>query len=774
MAGLCRLEGSAAGNHAALKAFAALATVTHHESNMSPDHRITRHPSSRQRIPFTVIGVLGPDGLLAQADPGYEDRPGQVRMAEVSRDAISQASPVAIQAATGVGKSIAYLVAALCAGEKVIVSTNSKVLQSQLKEKDLPYLQHHLAANGHSFSFAVLKGKSNYLCLHELKKAQDDLDDGLFGFHDRESAAAWDPLIDWLAAEREANGLADLDYAPMYLTSELRERITTDSDHCLGKQCPFVKQCFAERAKAQAKTADVLVVNHHLLLTDLKLREPGGSCLPAREVIILDEAHTLESVATAISAVTLTVTRWRRLAQRSRVLAERLTSVLNAEPVDMTPDSAEALLRAMDREDTKILQQAIDETVTAGAGAQSEAEYQFQTWLNDLGDEQKIAVVGHAQHLVEATSAWTRAMTHVAGRLEQWRWAEVGGTETANVDEPESHVVVKDWLKLVGLVDRLGHDLQQCLQDEPNWVRFLEKVEGRYPRAVLQRCMIHVGPWLHQVLWAPFTTVSCSATLTTYQHSVGHTFSYWMDRVGHPPTETLRIESPFNYCTHCLIYLPSPAEAFEPLIRQCGEGSQSYQDRSAAYYTRLADEIVMLLQASRGRALVLFTSGSSMRRVADLVRPEIQWPLLVQGELERLTLLETFRETISSVLFATKSFWQGVDIAGESLSLLVIDKLPFDVPNDPLVRARCDDVKRRHGPGKEWEKLIIPSMITWVHQAFGRLIRRGDDRGVVAILDGRVQTKAYGAATLKSLPPARQARSFSDVQRFFGEEARDD
>jgi len=741
---------------------------------MSPDHRITQAHLSRQRIPLTVIGVLGPDGLLARVDPSYEDRPAQVRMAEAVHDAITKAESVAIQGATGVGKSIAYLVATQCAGEKVIVSTNSKVLQSQLKEKDLPYLQEHLAANGHPFSFAVLKGKSNYICLHELKKFQDGLDTGLFGFRDRESADAWDPLTEWLTDESQANGLADLDYAPMHLTSELREGITTDSDHCLGKQCPFVKKCFAERAKAQAKTADVLVVNHHLLLTDLKLREQGGSFLPARDVIVLDEAHTLESVATDVSAVTLTATRWRRLAQRGWVLAERLMSILNDEPVDAMPDSAEALLRAMDREDTQALRQAIDVAVTAGAGAQSEAEHQFNTWFTDLGDQQKIAVPGNAQHLVEATGMWASAMTHVAGRLERWRWGEVSDTETAGTDEPESQVVVKDWLKLVGLVERLGYDLQQCLQDEPNWVRYLEKVEGRYLRAVLQRCMIHVGPWLNRVLWAPFTTVSCSATLTTYERGAGHTFNYWMDRVGHPPTETLRIESPFNYRQHCFVYLPSPPEAFEPPIQKHGEGTTQYQARSETYYARLAREILTLLHASRGRALVLFTGGSAMRRVADLVRPDMQWPLLVQSELERLTLLETFRNDIDSVLFATKSFWQGVDIAGESLSLLVIDRLPFDVPDDPLVRARRDDVKRRHGPGTEWEKFIIPSMITWMHQAFGRLIRRHDDRGVVALLDGRVQLKAYGAMTLKSLPPARHARSFGDVQRFFNEEACDD
>jgi ATP-dependent DNA helicase DinG len=719
---------------------------------------------------LTVSDILGPQGLLARSGFAYELRRPQLEMAEHTHQALSSKSPLIVQGSTGTGKGFAYLIAALCAGDPFIVSTYSKVLQSQLKDHDLPWLKEVSAAVNRHFTFATLKGRASYVCLHELKKLQTELDDGLIGLQDRASVDAWEPMITWVHDEAESGGLADVDYAPVPLTSELRERMTTDSDHCLGsKQCPMAKQCFAERAKARAKTADVLVVNHHLLLTDQKLREQGGSFLPNRDVIIVDEAHMLEAVATDVSAIRLTYGRWRRLAQRGRTLAERLSKHLMATAAQGAPQTVDALLRGMS-EDTDTLQQAIDEAVTAGAGAQSEAEYTFKSWLADLGDEQKVSVPTDAHYLIEATHAWGAAVARVATELHGRRSAPAGETDEDTPEEPEHRTLLTEWCKLSDLIARLAYDLEKCLTDESNYVRFLEKVEGRTPRAVLTRCMIHVGKWLDNVLWTPYTTVSCSATLTTYEPGAGHTFGYWMDRVGHPPADTLQVESPFDYRKNCLLYLPSPPEAFNPPVRKPSESPAAYRERAGAYYSRLSKEILTLLEASNGRALILFTSGAAMRRVADLVRPSMRWPLLVQGELERLTLLDTFRRDVHSVLFATKSFWQGVDVSGASLSLLVIDKLPFEVPTDPVFEARVADVKQRHGPGSEWSKFTIPLMITWVQQAFGRLIRRSDDRGVVAILDGRVRLKSYGTTTIKSLPPAPVTHALADVQHFFREE----
>jgi Rad3-related DNA helicase len=731
---------------------------------------VTQKSAYRQ---LSIPDILGPEGLLAQHLPGYEERPGQLELADHTAQAMTDGESLIAEAATGIGKSLGYLVPALLAGEKIIVSTATVVLQAQLQEKDLPLLKHAFPR----LTWATIKGRHRYVCKREIQKTDRALQDGLFGLESQASVEAWNAVQAWTMDESRNGRLADLDTFPGALTDDVRDAITVDSDRCTGKVCAFYESCFAEQAKRRAKNADVIVVNHHILLLDLMLRQHGTSLLPNRQTIIIDEAHTLEAVASDVSATHVGYARWRWLQARLTTMAESTTLRLNAMPTPAI-DTVEGLLRQIDGHDPQVLSDLIAEALSAGARALSEAQLKFDRWATQFGEESKVAVPDDAPHLVSATQAWETALLTVVTHLEQLK---IDDNDVSDPDDPDdeapaeeaeedSSVALHDWAKLAEMVQRLRTDLQLCLHDAPNYVRYLEAHARRgFTWATLTRSMIHVGTWLQTCLWHQFATISVSATLTTYEPGHGASFAYWMDRVGHPEAETLIIESPFNFRRNCLLYTPANSATFEPPKRERAEAPQRYQQRIEAYHERLAQEILQLLTASQGRALVLYTSSAVMRAIAERVRPHLPWRLLVQGDLQRLPLLDTFRTECSSVLFATRSFWQGVDISGESLSLLIIDKLPFDVPSDPLARARVEDVKRRFGSGADWGHLTLPAMLTLLRQGVGRLIRRMDDRGVIALLDGRVKSKSYGTAALKSLPPARHTSDLAEMQRFFAE-----
>jgi ATP-dependent DNA helicase DinG len=693
-------------------------------------------------------------------------------LAEQCYEQIREGESLIAEAATGIGKSLGYLVPALLADEKVIVSTATIVLQAQLQEKDLPLLKQVFPR----LTWATIKGRHRYICKREIQKTDRALQDGLFGLESPASVDAWNEVQTWAMDEAKNGGLADLDTFPGHLTDEVREAVTVDSERCSGKACKFYESCFAEQAKQRAKNADVIVVNHYILLLDLLLRQRGTSLLPNRNTIIIDEAHTLEAVASDVSATHVGYSRWRWLQARLTTMAESAKQRMATMPIPSI-DTVEELIRQIDGTDPQDLTTLIDASVDAGAVALSEAKLKFDTWGNQFGEESKVAVPDDAAALVSATQTWEAALTAVVRHVERLKLDdeenisdpdETDGEETEEEAEEDSSLAVEDWSKLADMVQRLRTDLQLCLCDAPNYVRYIEQHDRRgFAWATLTRSMIHVGAWLQGCLWHQFATISVSATLTTYEPGRGASFDYWMDRVGHPEAETLIAKSPFDFKRNCLIYTPAAATAVEPPKRERSESAQRFQQRVSAYHERMAQEILQLLTASQGRALVLFTSSAAMRSVSALVKPHIPWRLLIQGDLQRLPLLEAFKGECSSVLFATRSFWQGIDVSGESLSLLVIDKLPFEVPSDPLARARVEDVKRRFGASADWNKLTLPAMLTLLRQGAGRLIRRMDDRGVIVILDGRIQSKSYGTAALKSLPPARHTSDLADVQHFF-------
>jgi ATP-dependent DNA helicase DinG len=671
---------------------------------------------------LSIQEILGPGGLLSKILPGYKSRPGQVALAEQCYQAILDDEPFVAEGATGIGKSLAYLAALVVSDTRAIISTETKILQNQLRDKDIPTLARAL---GRPIDVAVIKGRSNYVCELEFQRVEADaaIDRDLFS--SQAIASQWKQIHSWVKHEQKLQGFAELDDAPVDIPDDIRRLITTDHDHCLGHKCPQINKCFAERARAQAKTADLIIVNHHLLLLNGLL---DGQLLPPVEAIVVDEAHTLEEVASSVFSVRIALPRWTWLQRQFQKLSSPLADTVSELLSDR--DTTEAQL---------LLDRLLDEGSQAIDAAHVSAEILFQQWADALGGRRSMPIPE-----APALAPQMRAIRQLLQRI-------LAAATLANI--PEEQLI--RWQRLKHATDSLTSDLERAFEDSPSddLVRFVE-LSGRW--AVAQLVPVDVSGVLRHMLWDQEPTIlATSATLTT-----GGTFEFWIDRVGAPvDIRTLALPSPFQFSSQARLYLPRPGKDYEP----CYPGRDGYE----AYGDRMTSTLIGLIQASKGRALVLFTSTRAMQLLAERVRPSIPWRILVQGELSRPALLREFTNDVHSVLFATKSFWQGVDVAGELLSLLVIDKLPFPSPDDPIFEAQCAMIDWTH-KGLSFSKLSLPIATLAIRQGFGRLIRRVSDRGVVALLDGRLQTKGYGSYILRSLPPAPRIYRIEDVVTFFG------
>jgi ATP-dependent DNA helicase DinG len=693
--------------------------------------RVARDPSSGQTRPSTLTDWFGADGLLAHATPGYEDRPGQQRMAEQIAQAIAHGSPLAVERATGVGKSFAYLIAIITSRQKALVATETKLLQDQLAQKDLPFLQDVLRSAGlREFSFAVLKGRHNYVCLLEFERTQQDMDNNRDLFETPDHADLWPTITAWVQHEAAVGGLAELDRSRIDIPPAIATLITTTSHECLGKECPLVDRCFAERAKRLAKQAQIVVVNAHLLLIDAKLwGETDGavSLLPEHPIAIVDEAHTLESVASSIFGAEIGIGRWRWLHRQLQRLRKA------------TPSTVRELLVQLDTQPTT-MDEAIWTADDAISRATERAKTQFDVWRHEMGDRVWMPMPDEVHDLLGDLHTITQALTQVLTTGKASKLAPDG---------------LQRWRTLANAAESLQRDVQRALEPSPNMARFLERVEGRFPRVTMKVVPIEVSGLLNAYLWSQRpTTIATSATLRT-----SGSFDYWLSRVGLvASTSTLTIPSPFQYQHQARLFIPDPPAQFEPRY----PGHAQY----APYVERIGRTLLELLTASHGRALVLCTTAEAMHQRAEHLKPLVPWTILVQGERSRPFLLDEFRQDRHSILFATKSFWQGVDVLGDALSLLIIDRLPFANLDDPVFSARSARIEQQHGQGSSFSRLSLPQMVLDLRQGIGRLIRRATDLGVIAILDGRPLTKGYGSYILRSLPPAPRISQVAEVAQF--------
>jgi ATP-dependent DNA helicase DinG len=625
---------------------------------------------------------FGPQGLLARSLPEYEDRPAQEQLAEAVALTLDQGGVLLAEAGTGTGKTLAYLLPAVELGQRVVVSTGTKNLQEQLILKDIPLLARAL---GRDLNVALMKGRSNYLCLLRFKSF------GQSGsFRRLDEIPVFRAVEDW-APHTRTGDRGEIEDLPDGV--DFWREISAASENCIGQSCPDFDPCWVTKMRQRALEADLVIVNHHLLCADLAVKETSyGEVIPAYESVILDEAHLLEDVATQYFGVHVSSHRFADLGRD----VDREARQMGKPPVDVLHEAAVVRERA----------EALFKRMAQGSGRRLRAG-----WMNARLAEEAAALLQKLEGLKTAILALpdrSEAFTGLAGRAQVLR-EELDFVLKA---EDDSHVYFVETRGRTVQLKATPIDVSEVLQ---------ESLFGRVRAAVLT-----------------------SATL-----AVDGGFDYIQSRLGLQNAGALRLPSPFDYERQAIFYVPKGMP--EP--------------QSPDFVPRAAQEIARLLRISRGRAFVLFTSYANMNAVAQRLAGEIAYPILMQGEAPRAVLLETFRRTPGAVLLATSSFWQGVDVAGEQLSCVIIDKLPFASPTDPVVAARIDRLRNRGGnPFAEYQ---VPVAVLALKQGLGRLIRSARDRGVLAVLDSRLVQKPYGRRFLESLPPARLVHDVAEVEAFF-------
>ena len=624
---------------------------------------------------------------LATEVASFRPRAQQREMALAVAEAIRDNALLVVEAGTGTGKTFAYLVPALLAGGKVVISTGTKNLQDQLFQKDLPMVRDALKA---PVSVALLKGRSNYVCHYHLELAQSN---GLF--KTREDVKHLAKIVTYAKVTQsgDRSGLADVpENAPIWM------HVTSTRDNCLGQECPQHDDCFVLKARKEAMEADVIVVNHHLFFADVMLRDEGvAELLPACNTVIFDEAHQLPETASLFFGKSLATSQLLDLATDTRV--EALTSARDFAPLPVACDELEKAARDLRLAFKKEGRMAAEATANIK---------EFAPALKAL-DEKLCKLSGLLEKQAERSegleNCWQRAQ-ELAGQLTHWQ----------DNDVPET----VRWLEV------FHHSLQ--LNSTPLSIAdIFAKQIGGHPRA-----------WI-------FT----SATLAVKQN-----FSHYQNAMGLTEARTACWDSPFDYPEQALLYVPQNLP--EP-------NTEGYTDA-------VVQAALPLIEASRGRAFLLFTSLRAMQRAYEILQAEfdrknLKYPLLIQGEGSRNELLSRFREHGNAVLLGSQSFWEGVDVRGEALSLVIIDKLPFAPPDDPVLAARIAELNRQ---GRNaFMEFQLPRAIINLKQGAGRLIRDENDRGVLMICDPRLISKHYGKRIWQSLPPFKRTRIEAEAVAFF-------
>jgi ATP-dependent DNA helicase DinG len=638
--------------------------------------------TARAASRLDVDAVLGPEGILARRLPGFEPRREQIEMARAVAKAIDRGGQLVVEAGTGVGKTLGYLVPAVLSRRKVVVSTGTKALQEQIFTKDIPLLRRCLDV---PFTAAYMKGRANYASRRRLREFARTPT-----FRSRAEAGHFEAIQRWVreTATGDRAELPDLpdEYAPW-------NEFAATSDHCRGTKCEDFRDCFVTRMRQQADAADLVVVNHHLFFADLVVKGTGfGEVIPPAEVVIFDEAHQIEDVATQY---------FGRQVSSARVedLFRDLSKHLRTAKVD-EPSLDAALIDLVARRDRFFARFALRD----GERRRLRRDALEAAGLVDLAADLKgvldviAAVLDHLAVKTEDTDAFVRRAR------------------------------------------ALGDDLAfVAAAADPSYVYWSEQ---RRRAVVLGAAPVDVQEEMRQrVLPGGGTLVFTSATLATEGR-----LDYFKGRIGLPPeTPGLVLGSPYDYRSQAVLYLPSLPDPSSP-----------------GFLRAAAEEITRILEATKGRAFLLFTSHRAMREVHDALRDRLPYRCLLQGEAPKGRLLEAFRKG-GAVLFATQSFWEGVDVPGDALSCVVIDRLPFASPSEPLVEARIERITGEGG--NAFLEYQVPAAVLALKQGLGRLIRTSADRGVLSILDPRLTRSAYGHIFLDSLPPVPITRELDDVAR---------
>ena len=640
--------------------------------------------------------ALSEGGALATRLDAFAPRAAQQRLTAAIADAFDARDVLLAEAGTGTGKTFAYLVPALLSGLKTIISTGTRALQDQLYHRDLPRVRDALGVAG--LKSALLKGRSNYLCRYRVQQAK-----GEPRFTSREQVDQFQRIVAW-SGRTQFGDMAELAALPE--DSPLLPLVTSTIDNCLGTDCPFWEDCFVVQARQRAQAADVVVVNHHLLLADLALKQEGfGEILPGAQAFVIDEAHQLPELAANFFGEGFGMRPLQELARDCLAECKDVAGSLAAlqPPVRVLEQALRELRAAMEGLPTRGTRER--------ALGKPEVDSGFNTLTAALADlSAALAPLADTSVGLEACAA--RA-TEFATRLARWH------------DDPGA-----------------GSAFNEAAASTHNDVLWYELTQRGFR---CQRTPLDVsGPLRQHREQSRAAWVFTSATL-----AVGGSFEHFATRLGLDDPPTLLQPSPFDWPRQALCYLPT-----------------GLPDPNAfGYGTSLIAALYPVLEASKGRAFLLFASHRALREAAATLR-DAPWPLFVQGEAPRATLLQRFRESGNGVLLGAASFREGVDVVGDALSVVVVDKLPFAAPDDPVFEARLEAVRRSGGNPFRDEQL--PQAVIALKQGVGRLIRSETDRGVLVLCDPRLTGKPYGRVFLDSLPPFSRTRRVQDVQAFFG------
>ena len=648
--------------------------------------------------------IFGPDGLLSEAHDNYEHRPRQIEMAQAVERALEKRRALVCEAATGTGKTLAYLIPALRSNKRVVISTGTKALQEQLFDKDIPFLEEHWPK---PFQAALLKGRSNYLCKLRFR----DHFDGPKSVP-RHHEETWERIVEWIG-ETERGDRAELDGLPD--DSKLWNELSVGGENCLHTDCPFYEDCFVTQVRAEAQEADLIVVNHHLFFADLSLRQEGvAEILPEYDAVIFDEAHHLEGVATSFFGIH--VSNWRF----SDLIADVRRSLEDEEVSDAELDAALSELGTAHQNFFNI----------AGFGLGG-GRYEIEEAIG--GD--------NAEELEEAQQEVEEKLEEVESELQ-------GVSELGDIG-----------LRYRERCGELKGDLHHVMANDDDRYAYFAEIRGK--GTFLRAAPVDLAKLFRSKLLEHHDSmVFTSATLATggdleffkRRMGMGELVDEGESVAGSYPVDEKVLPPVFDYAEQAAIYVP----------RKMPPPSD---DR---FTEHVATIVEYLVDVTEGRAFVLFTSYANLDDVYDRLADKLDYPVMRQGDRPKRELLEWFRSKTESVLFATSSFWEGVDVEGEALSLVIIDKLPFANPSDPLVRARLDllESNGRNAFGE----YSLPSAALTLKQGFGRLIRSRSDRGIVAILDSRIANRRYGSYFIDSLPDAPVRWTAPAVKHWYLEE----
>ena len=698
----------------------------------------------------SLYEFFSPGGILARSPLPYEYRPGQLEMAKAVERALNEHRHLIVEAGTGTGKTLAYLLPALRTGQRVIVSTGTKALQDQLFFRDIPFLETLI---GH-LHVCYMKGRANYLCRHKLSALRDQpILSGLEEIDQYQQIAEWEK-------QTETGDRAELSALPE--SSALWPKLDARSEACLGANCPDYHRCFITEMRRRALESDIIIVNHHLFFADLAVKQeaaaaPDAGVLPEAAAVIFDEAHELEEVASSYFGLSVSNLRFEELARdvdtllRGKERAEKLPAA-----TQQLRDRARLFFAGLPITTDGRQPFAAREEFLESSG---DLYLAVRTSLKLIESElELLKVIDEAPGLKKRV---TRLRTELEFLLESnssnmvyWLERRAAGPPIDRGDALNRHGFSpadrgqSNQMKGAGFSEGTGfrpkeNPAARSTALAPGGVH--RSIRNASRHTFIQATPIDVSELLKELVFDRIpTAILTSATLT-----VQGGFEHLRRRLGLAEARELVVPSHFRYGEQALLYLPPDMP----------------DPRDPEFPEAAASCIQRVLQLSRGRAFCLFTSYSQMRALYERLLPVLEFPILLHGTAPRKALLEEFRATPNAVLFGTASFWQGVDVQGEALSCVIIDRLPFSVPTDPVVQARMKAIEE--AGGRPFFDYQVPEAVLTLKQGFGRLIRSLEDRGVLVLLDPRIRKQRYGQTFLQSLPPYRMTATITDVESFF-------